>query len=200
MPAFPPPEESWNDVFTRIYPKVLARVRRGMGERLKLKETSGDIAQRVMLDFLQRLQHMSFETEAQVIAVLGRVTENVIRGQADYYAAQCRSLAVERGFDGNALNDFLIVDTDGRSPSSSAAANEERARFEVGRALLSPRDQQILYLTEYLRMSFVEIGRELGVGADAIRKQRERALARLTTKMLQLENHDFDGAVTVDED
>jgi DNA-directed RNA polymerase specialized sigma24 family protein len=74
-----------------------------------------------------------------------------------------------------------------------AAAHEDEARLRLALELLEPLDQRIVSEHTYRDATFVALGQELGMTEDAVRMRFNRAVRKLSEKVLQLRNGQIDG-------
>ena len=72
------------------------------------------------------------------------------------------------------------------TPSREAARTEARDWVRLGLELMEPEDRRILIEREYEGRSFVDIGSDLGMTANATRMRWVRAVSRLSQLLQDL--------------
>lgn len=145
-----------------------------------------DYLQDVMLDFLRDAPRFQVRDAAQFRGLLARVVENTLRDRNDWFRAKRRDLARN---DRLPTESVLALDPalrHSQTPSRDAARTEARDWVRLGMELLDAEDRRIVYQREYENRSFVEIGDEIGMNANAVRMRFVRAVARLATIMKAL--------------
>ena len=198
MVAEPDPTLQWLDEWHRGDDRALARlvelhlpwlrqqVDRRLGPALRQQGEVDDYLQDAMLDFLRDAPRFVVRDSAQFRALLARVLENTLRDRNDWFRAKRRDLARKASLPTDsvlALDPALQRST---TPSRDATRNEVRDWVRLGLELLEAEDRKIILLREYEDRSFVDIGTELGMTANAVRMRWVRAVARLAEVMKEL--------------
>jgi RNA polymerase sigma-70 factor (ECF subfamily) len=167
-----------DELLRRNLPWLMRRVHRSLGERLRRKTETADIVQEAALDLLEYGPRFALSSEAQLRALLGRIAENVLRGQHDWFRARRRSVDRERRLAPASL-DGLAAYCTADQPSEVAERRETGAWVQRAVELLAPRDRDALYLRHWHGLSFRELGERLGITEDSARMRFTRALRRL---------------------
>jgi RNA polymerase sigma-70 factor (ECF subfamily) len=98
--------------------------------------------------------------------------------ERQFLAAKRRSVDRERRLDDSQLGEQPLVDPE-RTPRSDAIVREEARLVEQEMARLPEHYRRVLQLRNWEELSFPEIGRQLGISAEAARKTWFRAIVRL---------------------
>jgi RNA polymerase sigma-70 factor (ECF subfamily) len=157
-----------------------------LGEFLRAREDAEDYLQTVVLEFLRDGPRFQVRDAAQFRALLARVVENTLRDRHDWYRAKRRDLGRGAPLPSEsvlALDPALVTSA---TPSRDAARGELREWVRLGLELLPAEDRRLLVAREFENRSFVEIGEELGMTANAVRMRWTRAVGRLADVMRSL--------------
>ncbi len=163
----------------RDLPWIRNYVEQRLGKLLRARADVDDYVQEAMIQVLQYGPRFMLHDKAQFRALVGRITENVLRDHAVKLRTKKRDVAMERPVPRDTL---LDLDPPARAvtrPSMAANRNEEKAWIRLAIELLPPEDRSIVRMREWEKQSFAEIGDELGVSADAARMRFQRILPRL---------------------
>ncbi|MFO1031630.1 MAG: sigma-70 family RNA polymerase sigma factor [Planctomycetota bacterium] len=169
-------------------PWLREHVQRRLGPFLRRHGEAEDYLQDAVLDFLRDAPRFQVRDGAQLRGLLARVVENTLRDKNDWFRAKRRDLARSATVPSDsvlALDPALQRST---TPSRDATRNEIRDWVRLGLELLEAEDRKVILAREYEDRSFVEIGAELGMTANAARMRWVRAVARLAEVMQQLKN------------
>ena len=165
---------------------IRGRVRKRMGALLSARGETTDYVQDAMLEVLRYGPKFVMSDEAQFRALLVKIIENVLRGRHDWFTAQRRDAAKERGMQSD-----TVIDIDPRAgavtrPSQVFARDEAVELARLGISLLEEEDREIIVLREWDELSFGEIAERLGIKEDAARMRFQRALPKLAEKVSRL--------------
>lgn len=169
-------------------PWLREHVQRRLGPFLRRHGDAEDYLQDAVLDFLRDAPRFQVRDGAQLRGLLARVVENTLRDKNDWFRAKRRDLARSATVPSDsvlALDPALQRST---TPSRDATRNEIRDWVRLGLELLEAEDRKVILAREYEDRSFVEIGTELGMTANAVRMRWVRAVARLAEVMQQLKS------------
>jgi RNA polymerase sigma factor (sigma-70 family) len=161
-------------------------VERRLGPFLRRQADAADYLQDAVADFLRYAPRFQVRDATQLRALLARVVENTLRDRNDWFRARRRDLARNAALPTEsvlALDPALRHST---TPSRVADRAETRDWVRLGLELLDAEDRKILLAREYDDRSFVDIGDELGMTANAVRMRWVRAVARLADVLKQL--------------
>jgi len=161
-------------------------VHRRLGEGLRRKAETHDLVQEAMLDVLVYGPRFEIGDEDQFRGLLAKIVENTIRDQNDWWRRKRRDIARERTADGRSVLQIGPIDDAVTSPSTAADRNEATEWLRLAMELLEPADRDVLWLREWDKLSFDEIGGRLGVSANTARMRFQRALPRLVRKVAEL--------------
>ncbi|MCB9919952.1 MAG: sigma-70 family RNA polymerase sigma factor [Planctomycetes bacterium] len=179
----------------RDFDWVRRHVERRLGPLLERRGDADDYVQDAMLEALRYTPRFLMSDKGQFRALLARITENVLRDHAERLRTQKRDPARERPYVGDTM---LSLDPPKQSvarPSQLASKGEEQVWLEIGLEMLDADERRIVRLREFDGLSFVEIGSELGLGEDAVRKRFHRALPKLARIVRDLQAGNVTDAV-----
>jgi RNA polymerase sigma factor (sigma-70 family) len=167
-------------------PWLREHVERRLGPFLRRHGEADDYLQDAIVDFLRYAPRFQVRDSLQLRALLARVAENTLRDKNDWFRAKRRDL----GKNGTLPTDSVLALDPAlqrsTTPSRDATRNEVRDWVRLGLELLEAEDRKILLAREYDNRSFVEIGDELGMTANAVRMRWVRAVSRLAEVMKDL--------------
>ena len=160
-----------------------------LGAFLRARGDADDYLQDAVLDFLRDGPRFQVRDGDQFRALLARITENTLRDRNDWFRRKRRHLAtgarVTVGRDSVLPLDPALQQS--TTPSRDATRTEVRDWVRLALELLEAEDRKIILAREYDDRSFVQIGEELGMTANAVRMRWVRAVARLADVMKELQ-------------
>ena len=167
-------------------PWLRNHIARRLGGFLRQHGDTTDYLQDAMVEFLEYSPRFQVRGSGQFRSLLARVAENTMRDRNDWFHRQRRDLARNTVLPNDSvlqLDPALLCST---TPSRFAATNEARNWVRLGLELLEAEDRKILIQHEYENQSFVTIGKEVGLSANAVRMRWVRAVARLAQLLKEL--------------
>lgn len=162
-------------------------VERRLGAFLRARADIDDYLQDAVLDFLRDGPRFQVRDSAQFRSLLGKIAENTLRDRNDWFRAKRRRLGTQLTV---ATDSVLSLDPAlqrSTTPSRDATRTETRDWVRLALELLEAEDRKILLEREYEDRSFVDIGTDLGMTANAVRMRWVRAVARLAEVMRELQ-------------
>ncbi|MFN6146814.1 MAG: RNA polymerase sigma factor [Planctomycetota bacterium] len=165
-----------------------AQAEKRLGEFLKSRGNVDDYVQDAMLDFLRNAPRFQVRDGSQFRSLLARVLENTLRDRNDWFRAKRRDLARDRKLPTDSVLPLDPALQRSTTPSRDVGRTELRDWVRLGLEMLDGEDRKILLAREYEDRSFVEIGAELGMSANAVRMRWVRALERLAKVMQTMRN------------
>jgi RNA polymerase sigma factor (sigma-70 family) len=178
--------DALSQLVTLHLPWLRAHAEQRLGAFLRQHGEIDDYLQDAMLDFLRDAPRFQVRDGAQLRGLLARVLENTLRDRNDWFRAKRRDLAKNAALPTEsvlALDPALQRHT---TPSQHADRSEVRDWVRLGLELLEPEDRKVILAREYENQSFVDIGDELGMTANAVRMRWVRAVAKLAEVMKEL--------------
>ena len=169
----------------RDLPWIESHVRSRLGTPLRAKLETGDILQDAVVEFLQYGPRFLLADRGHFRALLARIVENTIRAQHDRFSAQRRAMHREEPLPADGILRLDPAAAATLRPSQAAEAAEWKALVRLALELLAPGEREVLLPRDWDDLSFEEVGRRLGIAADAARMRYHRALARLACKLEQ---------------
>ncbi|MBM3960710.1 MAG: sigma-70 family RNA polymerase sigma factor [Planctomycetes bacterium] len=167
-----------------------AHAEKRTGDILKARGNVDDYVQDAVLDFLRDAPRFQVRDGGQFRALLARVLENTLRDRRDWFRAKRRDLARDHKLPTDSVLPLDPALQRSTTPSREAGRAEIRDWVRLGLEMLGGEDRKILLAREYEDRSFVEIGAELGMSANAVRMRWVRALERLAKMMQTMRNGD----------
>jgi RNA polymerase sigma factor (sigma-70 family) len=167
-------------------PWLRAHVDRRLGAFLRARGDADDYLQDAVLDFLRDGPRFVVRDAAQLRALLARIAENTLRDRNDWFRAKRRKMGANVTLTRDsvvALDPALQRNT---TPSQHASKDEELQWVRLALELMDGEDRAILVAREYEGRSFVDLGEELGMTANAVRMRWTRAVTRLAEVMKDL--------------
>lgn len=173
-------------ILERELPWIRDYVVRRLGPALRAHAEAADYVQDAVLDFLRSAPRFQVATLEQFRALMARVVENNLRDKDAWYRARRRARDREQPLPSDSV--VLIGQRPPSMTTPSAAADRQDWKVWVRLALelMDPEDRRVLLRREWDGASFVEIGAELGMTANAVRMRWVRAVARLADKVRDL--------------
>ncbi len=170
-------------------PWLRGHLEKRLGAFLRARGDADDYLQDAMLDFLRDAPRFQVRDSEQFRALLARIVENTLRDRNDWFRAKRRHLGTAHRV---AVTRDSVLPLDpalqrSTTPSNAAASTEVRDWVRLALELLDAEDRKIILAREYEDRSFVQIGEELGMTANAVRMRWVRAVARLAEVMKDLQ-------------
>lgn len=167
-------------------PWLRAHVAARLSDRLRGVGEVDDYLQDVMLSFLRDAPRFQVRDEAHFRALLGKVAEHTLCDRHDWFRAKRRDIARNGALPSDSVLALDPTLRTGTTPSGAATRGEQRDWVRLGLELLPPEDRRILIAREFDGRSFVEIGADSGMTANAVRMRWVRAVAHLADILLEL--------------
>jgi RNA polymerase sigma-70 factor (ECF subfamily) len=170
----------------RYLPGLRAFIRLRVGEVIREKESTSDLAQSVCLEVLAHMDRFQYRGEVGFKNWLFTTALRKIANRYKYYGADKRDVAREvsavtpPGSSGSAAN-LLECYHSFYTPSQDAMQREEVARIEGAFDQLPENYREVITLSRVVGLSRAEIAAELNTTEDTVRGLLSRALSRLST-------------------
>jgi RNA polymerase sigma factor (sigma-70 family) len=180
-------EQALNALVQEHLPWLRTHVERRLGPFLRARGDADDYLQDAILDFLRFGPRFQVRDGTQFRGLLARIVENTLRDRNDWFRAKRRHLGTNVTISRDSvlpLDPKLFRST---TPSRVAGKTEVRDWVRLALELLGAEERKILLAREYEDRSFVDIGAELGMTANAVRMRWVRAVARLAEVMQELQ-------------
>jgi RNA polymerase sigma-70 factor (ECF subfamily) len=157
-----------------------------MGAELRSKLESVDVVQDVLLSAFKDLGKFTCKTEGDFLRWVSKIAENRLRGHLQRFHANKRDIRKEVRLDGHwpTADDSVVAAMDAvvtATPSAIVSKREELDKLSRAIDALRPEYRQVIVLTKIERLSYKEIGDQLGKSSEAVRKLVSRALEELIT-------------------
>lgn len=170
----------------RHLPWIRNYVRRRLRPDLRVRADTQDVVHEAVIDVLKYGPRFEIEDEDCFRGLLARIVENNLRDERRSIHRACRDVRRER----SRLSDsVLALDPPRREvtvPPAKASRIEVQEWVRLALELLGPGDREVILLREWDKMSFEDIGRELGITANTARMRFQRAMPRLAHNVAEL--------------
>lgn len=171
-------------------PWIERQVRARLGAHLRQRLDTQDIVQDTLLTILRTGPRFVCSDRTHLRALLARMVENTIRGEAHHHAAAKRDLRREvRADASNSSASVLFLDQRAAAvtdPGAAAAKTETRDWMRLALELLEPDDRNVILWREHEGLPFHDVAARLGMSEDAARMRFARALPKLARKLKSL--------------
>ena len=171
-----------NTLFTRYQSTVMNAARRGLGPRLKLKESPEDLTQTTFREATRDFGSYSYRGKDSLVRWLVRILQNKIRDKAEFYTARKRDISRERTLTTPGDGEERTYDppSEDLSVTRSVSREEEFAILRQALDKLSDDHRKAITLVFFQGMTLREAGSHMnGRTEDAVRMLLRRAEARL---------------------
>jgi len=179
-------ERLWSLAAAFLREKTVGMVDR----RFQARFGESDVCQEVLLRAWPRFDEFRGEAAGEFFKWLLEVLRTRFLNLVEEQSARSRDVHKEAPGHANDLLGVLLDTLAGKvpTPSTIAAANEQRQAVELTISRLKPEYQQVIRLRLFENLAFAEIGRALGRTEEAARKLYVRALQEVAD--LWKKNHD----------
>jgi len=175
-------EKALDSLLDRHLPWLRNHVRKRLGALLRRKGETNDYVQDAIVQFLKYGPRVVISDENHFRALLVRIVENSLRNNYDWFTALRRQAAREHPLSRDSVL-YLDPPRDGvKTPSHSAKNHEQEAWVRFAMELLESEDREVLVLRQWEKMSFADIGKQVGISSEAAWMRHKRALNRLADK------------------
>jgi len=167
----------------RYYERILRIVRARIGQKLRARQDSMDIAQNAIIRVINGLEQFEVRSEGELINWISKLVENEIKDQAGFHGAEKRRISKEvpilPSSESKAGLESRLEDIWNKSPSQQLAIKDDLIKLESALDKLGEA-REVVILREYSGLSFKEMGQELNISEDAARMKYVRAMDKLT--------------------
>jgi RNA polymerase sigma-70 factor (ECF subfamily) len=156
---------------------------------LAVKASESDLVQEALIDAARGFSEFRGTTEPQLRAWLQQIlSRKMVDAFRDYRRSLKRNVAreVSMGCDETALE----IPVDVRSPLNELVTAEKHEHLAWALQQLNVDDRQVIELRTFKRLSFEEVGQQIGKRSDAARKHWYFAVRRLRDAIRELRHND----------
>ena len=152
---------------------------------VRAKVGPSDVVQETMLLAQENFDQFAGQTDAELFGWLRRIMLNQLADEKKKYRRQKRDVAREMPMHGDSRTGVPPMDFPGDFVTPGTRAIAEEQTETVMRALqrLPDDSRQAIVLRSLERLSFAEVGKQLGRSEDAARKLWSRAVERLQQEL-----------------
>lgn len=176
--------EAYDELFRTHQPELERRLARRLPADLLRRVEPADVIQEALVDAVRGFDSFRYRGESSFRKWLARLLENRMHTLRVHYVAtqkrdSCLDVPLARSDSGSSgPRGAMLADT-GTSPSSAAAAHEDRERIERALATLPPDRREVIRRIELEGRSVSDVALEMGRSENAVRKLLTRALLEL---------------------
>ena len=174
---------------------IRVRVRALLGPELRVKEETEDLVQETLLELLRYGPRFVVSEPAQLRALLSKIAENAIRDRHRWHHRAKREIDRERPLPSGSGIDLDSSAGRFTPPPERVERNEMVHWLRLGLRLLISRDREMIIMREWEGKSFVEIGELLDIPENAARMRFQRAVEKLSSKVVELRSGDLEAAL-----
>lgn len=164
--------DAYDTLFALAADRLLLFIRLRLGAALRAKLDSMDVLQEAYLEAHRALPSFELSEDGAFARWLCRISENKIRGLADYHGAKKRQ---EPQADRH-VSDVLAAQT---GPVTVAARKEGRIRLEKAIDKMESEEREALLLRYFEDLTVDQIGETMGRSPTSVRRLLGRATVRL---------------------
>ena len=183
-------EEALNALMVRDLPWIQSYVHHRLDGDVREHAETGDIVNEVFLKTLKQGPKFVVSSRGVFRRLMARIITNTLVSMHRRYNAKARSGASERGIASDSVL-YLQPEVPVRSitePPEKAARIEEEEWIDMAMELLDPLDQEVLHLRDAEDLSFLQIGKRVGLKEDAARMRYKRAVQKLTRAVVMIKS------------
>lgn len=174
---------------------IQSYVHNKLGDFRRSKADTGDIVQEATIQFLQYGPRIRLLNKRQFRSLLCRIIENVIRDKYDWFTACRRNIAIERPLPPDTILNLDPPKGKQDTPSQIMQRKDEEAWLRLGLELLAPEERKVIVLHHWEHLSFIKIGKILGISKVAARKRYLKALNLLIGTVESIKSGNLDSVL-----
>lgn len=178
-----------------LEPEVRQWIRQERGRAIEAKFETVDLTQDFFLLFLKYLPNLKCTNEESLRKLLYRMIQNMVRDCGQFLNREIRRISKERPLSSDTVLDLDPPKGSERTPSQILDQEQENALMRIGLAVLAPADRDLIVRHNFEGVSYVDLGKELGIDSDACRMRCNRAMADLVKIVGRLRRGDIDKAL-----
>ncbi len=163
-----------------------------LAANVRSKEDTGDVVQDAVLEFMRYGPPFVVDSEARLRGLLVKIVDGVLAGHHRFFARLRRQVARENPLPAGTSVVLRPLAARDPSPSAAACATEREAAVRLAIATLDPLDQRIVLMRVYEDRAFAAIAAEVDMKEDSVRVRCNRALEKVSRKLLAMRRGDVD--------
>lgn len=167
------------ELLDRHLPFVREQVNRHVAKAMLARFEAEDFVQETARQILLYTPRFEVRDGEHFRNLLARMVRTSISDKWKYITAMRRDMSRESTLPGDSVLRLMPDETGTPTPSQVMSQDEDEAWVRIGLELLKDTDRLVILMREWEERSFVEIGEELGIDADAARMRHKRALGKL---------------------
>lgn len=175
---------SYEDLFTRNLPALVAYLRARIGSQLAARESVRDVAQSVCREVVADIGGLAFRSEEAFRAYLFLQASRKVVDRARFHKMAMRDPSREAEMPAEPdERDLLRGFAQLLTPSREVAAREQLDRVQKALQTLPENQREAVLLSRIGAISYGEIARQMGLTDAAVRGLVARGLARLAATL-----------------
>ncbi|MFN3242975.1 MAG: RNA polymerase sigma factor [Planctomycetota bacterium] len=163
-----------------------------LGRQVRSKADTGDVLQDAVVEFMRYSPPFEVETREQLRGLLVKIVDGVIAGQHRWFARMRRQVAREKPLPSGTSVRLHMCAADDTTPTEAVRGNEREAAVRLAIATLPPTDQRIVIMRIYDELDFATIGTAVDMKEDSARVRCNRAIARISKKLMAMKRGSVD--------
>ncbi|MEM7233243.1 MAG: sigma-70 family RNA polymerase sigma factor [Planctomycetota bacterium] len=174
-------------LFQRVYPDLVRAARRRMGDGLRSRMETRDLAQTAYFEAYRDLPRYTYRGKGSFFHWHLGILDNKIHRRAEYFRAQKRDSSREVPLELSASPDAKDV-----APEEQLVQDENRERLLEAVESLPGAYREVVGLRYFLRLPWAEIASHFGKTEEACQMLCKRALGKLKTNFMAPSDFDDD--------
>lgn len=187
--------DNLEDILAQQLPWIQKYAHLKLSPFLRTKTETGDIVQDALVQFLRHGPRFRISNDSKLRALLARIVENVLHDKYDWFTARRRAVSRERPLPADTVLNLEIAEGEVETPSRIVHKQEKEAWIRLGLELLAPDDRKVLILRDWDNLSYVEIGKQMGISEHAARRKYMSSLKLLIDVVQHLRCRRIDDAL-----
>jgi len=175
-------------------PWLRGHVRRKMSAKMRQFDTSEDVVQSVLMNLLRSGPSFRPANVLQFRCLIAKCVLNRMSELHDFVSRQSRDPDRVQQIPSQ-QSQFDVSIPSSATPDRKVSDKEERAFLAVALNLIEPEDRRVIQWHDFDGTGFAEIGQRLSMTEDGARSRHRRALARLRSQAMRLQQGQLEDLV-----
>lgn len=184
-------ELALNELYRRSKAWLHRYVTRRMTPELRRYEGSEDVVSEVLLRVIREAPKFWPQNDKQYLKLIGKIAHNRIVDRLRWAHSSRRPAGRDVPLP-TAVSRIGVMARSADEPGQVIEREEERSFVALALQLAKREDREVLHLRQYDGLRFSEIGKALGIQADAARMRYRSALVRLQRQVVKLQEGQLD--------
>jgi RNA polymerase sigma-70 factor, ECF subfamily len=162
---------------------LLMAANKAVGSELRVKVAPSDLVQETIFAAVQDFENFNGSSERELLAWLTKILSYRIVDAARRFRRQKADIGREVSIDHEAMEIELSLSGMDGTPSALVMAEDEEKRLLAAMKGLDADDEQLVRMRNWEQLSFVEIGKRLGLSESGTRKRWGQAVQELRRRL-----------------